>query len=34
MTSPVFTREPSVTFNSVIRDVIFGERSALRSAST
>jgi hypothetical protein len=34
MTSPFFTRVPSVTLSSVMRDVIFGERSALRSAST
>ncbi len=34
MTSPVFTRVPSVTFNCVMREVIFGERSAFRSAST
>ena len=30
---PFLTRVPSVTFNCVMRDVIFGERSALRSAS-
>ena len=34
MMSPFRTRVPSVTFSSVIRDVILGERSALRSAST
>ena len=34
MTWFFWTRVPSVTFSSVIREVILGERSALRSAST
>ena len=34
MMSPLRTRVPSVTRSSVMREVIFGERSALVSAST